>query len=145
MKLLILLLTGYNRLLISYYACLLLYLLLFLLTSFFPLFLWIDIEPREGRSPITGWKSSCAEQCVHMEEEFRHSRERLIYGALSHFKVKYGKPSFILLPYRCFSNYICYWFFSFVFKIFIERYICDCLFENDNTSMYSQQQNNLRV
>ena len=103
--------------------CLYLTLLLFLLTSLLPLFLWIDMEPKEGWPPKPSWKSSCAERYVHTEEEFRHSRERLAYGALSHFKAKYGKPSFILLPYRCFSNYICYW--SFFWLRFSQKiYLC---------------------
>ena len=73
-------------------------------------FLWMDITPEEEWLPVTSQLSSCAEQCVHREEQFGHSRERLTYSDLSNFKAQYGEPSFVLSPYWCFSNYICYWF-----------------------------------
>lgn len=72
--------------------------LLFFLFFFFLFFLWIDVKPEEGWPSVTSRQSSCAEQCVHVEEELRRSRGRTTYGDLSHLKAKYGKPSFILLP-----------------------------------------------
>lgn len=70
--------------------------------------LWVDNW--RVAAPDTELKVSCAEQCAHVQEELRSSRERHTYNELSVLKVKYGKHNFILLTYWQFSCYICSWF-----------------------------------